>query len=111
MIFKLVKVGNSYSVRLPMDVARPFVEAGEIELFLPGEKKSAEISKADEKSGKFVVLPTEFQDPEMPKEEKIQRLKNLLASPKQSNEETNEETSEEEELVLAEEEIPEEYKS
>ena len=35
MKLKLVKIGNSYSVRIPIRTARPFIESGEIDIKFP----------------------------------------------------------------------------
>lgn len=35
MKLKLIKIGNSYSVRIPIETARPFIADGEIELEFP----------------------------------------------------------------------------
>lgn len=55
MKLKLFKTGNSFAVRLPMDVVRPFIGAGEIEIEFP-KKKSDVLETRLDNSRDIIIL-------------------------------------------------------
>ena len=50
MKLKLIKIGNSYSVRIPIETARPFIADGEIELEFPSTPQKKDLINNSEES-------------------------------------------------------------
>ena len=50
MKLKLIKIGNSYSVRIPIETARPFIADGEIELEFPSTPQKKHLINNSEES-------------------------------------------------------------
>jgi hypothetical protein len=53
MKLKLVKIGNSYTVRIPIQTARPFIAGGEIDIRFP------ETIPDPQKNKKEIINPTQ----------------------------------------------------